>query len=290
MQKKGRSAFIISFLAPAVILYGLFVVLPLFQAFGFSMFRWRGVSAKKTFVGTENYVHLFNDQVFRHAVINNLTILVVGGIAIVAISIGVAHALQSERPTMRFLRGLILFPQMVSLVAVAILWQFLYNPEFGLFVELKKFLHLDSFLGDSHAALPSVTVTFVWYALGFTIMLFSAGLRALPIEVIEASELDGASGLRRFWRVTWPMLWSVKRVAVVNITITVMNVFALVYIMTQGGPDRATEVMLTYLYQSAFVNSQFGYATAIAVANFLIIMILSVSILFFTRRNPEVSR
>jgi ABC-type sugar transport system permease subunit len=121
-------------------------------------------------------------------------------------------------------------------------------------------------------------------------MLFSAGLRALPAEVVEACALDGATGMTRFWRVTWPMLWSVKRVAIVNITITVMNIFALIYLMTQGGPDRATEVMLTYLYQTAFVNSQFGYATAIAVANFVIIMILSVAILFFTRRNPEVSR
>jgi N-acetylglucosamine transport system permease protein len=290
MQKKGRTAFIISFLAPAVILYGVFVILPLFQAFAFSTYRWRGISAKKTFVGTENYVRLAHDDVFLRAVRNNLTLLVVGGLAIIIISVAVAHALQSEKPTMKFLRGLVLFPQMVSLVAVAILWMFLYNPQFGLFVGLKKALHLDSWLGDPHAALPSVGVTFVWYALGFTIMLFSAGLRSLPTEVIEASELDGATGMTRFWRVTWPMLWSVKRVAIVNLTITVMNVFALVYLMTQGGPDRATEVMLTYLYQNAFVNSQFGYATAIAVANFVIIMILSVSIFFFSRRNPEVSR
>ncbi len=290
MQKKGRSTFIISFLAPAVLLYGLFVILPLIQAFAFSTYRWRGVSAKKTFIGTENYVRLIHDDVFLRAVRNNLTLLVVGGFAIIAISIGIAHALQREKQSMKLLRGLILFPQMVSLVAVAILWQFLYNPEFGLFVGLKKLLHLESFLNDPKGALPSVGVTFVWYALGFTIMLFSAGLRSLPAEVMEASELDGATGMTRFWQVTWPMLWSVKRVAIVNITITVMNVFALVYLMTGGGPDRASEVMLTYLYQSAFVNSQFGYATAIAVANFLIIMALSVSILFLTRRNPEVSR
>jgi N-acetylglucosamine transport system permease protein len=290
MQKKGRSAFIVSFLAPAVLLYVVFVIYPLIQAFGFSTYRWRGLSSKRTFVGSENFVKLIHDDVFLRAVRNNLTVLVLGGFAIVAISIGIAHALQSDRPSMKFLRGLILFPQMVSLVAVAILWQFLYNPQFGIFLALKRALHLDSFLGDPHAALPSVGITFVWSSLGFTIMLFSAGLRALPAEVVEACALDGATGMTRFWRVTWPMLWSVKRVAIVNITITVMNIFALIYLMTQGGPDRATEVMLTYLYQTAFVNSQFGYATAIAVANFVIIMILSVAILFFTRRNPEVSR
>lgn len=290
MQKKGRTGFIVAFLAPAVILYVGFVILPLIQAFAFSMYRWRGLSSHRRFVGLENYVKLAHDDIFLRALRDNLTILVVGGFFIVAISIGVAHALQIDRPPMRVLRGLVLFPQMVSLVAVAILWQFLFNPQFGCFLWLKSALHLDSFLGDPHAALPSIGVTFVWWALGFTIMLFSAGLRSLPAEVMEASELDGATGMRRFWRVTWPMLWAVKRVAIVNIAITVMNIFALVYLMTQGGPDHATEVMLTYLYDNAFKFSEFGYATAIAVANFAMIMLVSVTILVLTRKNPEGTR
>lgn len=290
MQKKGRTGFIVAFLAPAVLLYAGFVIFPLLQAFAFSTYRWRGISAKRTFVGLDNYVKLAHDDVFLRAMRNNLTILVVGGFFIIAISIAVAHALQIEKPAMRYLRGLVLFPQMVSLVAVAILWEFLYNPNFGIFIGLKHALHIETFLGDPHAALPSVGVTFVWYALGFTIMLFSAGLRSLPVEVMEASALDGATGMTRFWKVTWPMLWSVKRVAIVNIAITVMNIFALVYLMTQGGPDHATEVMLTYLYQNAFVYSQFGYATTIAVANFALIMLVSVTILVLTRRNPEASK
>jgi ABC-type sugar transport system permease subunit len=121
-------------------------------------------------------------------------------------------------------------------------------------------------------------------------MLFSAGLRAIPEEVTEAAELDGARGMKRFLQVTWPMLWSIKRVAIVHLTITVMNVFVLVYIMTNGGPDRATEMLLTYLYQNAFTDSDYGYATAIAVANFGLVMILSVLILLAYRRNPEASR
>ena len=121
-------------------------------------------------------------------------------------------------------------------------------------------------------------------------MLFSAGLRGIPAEVQEAAELDGALGWRGFWKVTWPMLWSIKRIAVVYVVINVMNAFALIFIMTSGGPDRSTEVMLTYLYEQAFKNSQYGYATALAVINFVVAMLLSVIILFIYRKNPEGAR
>jgi N-acetylglucosamine transport system permease protein len=294
LSKRKQGWFILGFLSPAVAIYGVFVVWPLLQAFDYSAYRWRGVSAHRKFVGTENFVKLAHDDAFHEAIRNNLELLVIGGVLSLAISVAVAHGLQSVGRLSKSLRSLILFPQVMSLVVVATLWQFLLNPQFGLLtsgmqaVGLGRYVH--TWLGDPSTALPSVIVAFVWYASGFYVLLFSAGIRSLPAEIIEAAELDGAVGMRRFWRVTWPMLWSVKRVAIVNITITVMNVFALVYLMTQGGPDRATEVMLTYLYQSAFVNSQFGYATAIAVANFVIIMLLSIGILFFTRRNPEVSR
>jgi len=291
---RSRTAFIAAFLAPAVLLYGGLVLIPLVQAFGFSLYRWRGVSTKKTFIGAKNFTDLLHDNVFWKAVQNNLTLLVVGGFAVLVVAVAVAHALQKESRAIRALRGIVLFPQMVSLVAVAILWTFLLNPQYGLLTSGLKAVGLGgwvhTWLGDAKTALPSVGFTYVWHAVGFSILLFAAGLKALPGEVAEAAELDGSNGLHRFWYVTWPMLWAVRRVAIVNLTIAGMNIFALVYLMTQGGPDRATEVMLTYLYESAFVNSQFGYATAIAAANFVIVMLLSAVILVATRRNPEVSR
>jgi N-acetylglucosamine transport system permease protein len=115
-------------------------------------------------------------------------------------------------------------------------------------------------------------------------------LKGIPQEVNEAADLDGAKGMTKFWRVTWPMLWSVKRVAIVYIVINVMNIFALVYLMTKGQPDRKTEVMLTYLYEQAFTNGQFGYATSLAVANFVVAMGLSLILMFVFRKNPEGAR
>ena len=294
MTQKGRGWFIAAFLTPATLIYGLLVVYPLVQSFAFSLFRWRGVSQKRTFLGLGNFTKLAGDDAFMKALHNNLVLLVVGGVVTISLAVALAHGLQGSGKVARTLRGIILFPQIISLVVVAILWMFLFNPGFGLLtsglnaIGLRGWVH--TWLGESKTALGSVGVAFVWYAVGFYTMLFAAGIRALPAEVQEAAEIDGAVGLRRFWKVTWPMLWSVKRVAIVHFTIAVMNVFALVYLMTRGGPDRATETLLTYLYESAFTHSEFGYATAIAVVNFVVVMALAGGIMLWFRRNPEVAR
>lgn len=294
MNQKGRGIFIVSFLAPAVLVYVVFVIWPLIQAFQLSLYRWRGVSVHRKFVGMENFSKLAQDDAFHKAVKNNLTLLVIGGFAIIVISVALAHAMQGRGTLGKMLRSVILLPQMISLVVVAIMWTFIFNPQFGLLtsglnaIGLKGLTH--TWLGDPKTALPSVGTAFAWYAIGFYAMLFSTALKSMPEEVGEAAELDGARGFTRFWHVTWPMMWSVKRIAVVHMTITVVNVFSLVYLMTQGGPDRSTEMLLTYLYEAAFKNSQFGYATAIAIANFAIVMVLSLLLLAFFRKDPQEPR
>jgi N-acetylglucosamine transport system permease protein len=293
MAKRGRTAFIVAFLSPAVLLYGLFVLAPLAQAFYFSLFRWRGVSPVKTFIGFDNFKTLVKDEAFHKAVWNNMAILLVGGVSILVLSILLAHGMQSNHRAIRALRGLYLFPQVISLVVVAIVWQFMYNPSYGLLTNAAGMIGLKQFtkpLADSSQALGAVGIAFVWYAVGFYIMLFSAGLRQIPDEVNEAAELDGSSGWHRFWTVTWPMLWSVKRIASIYIVINVLNIFALVWVMTEGGPNRATETLLTLLYKGAFRESEFGYGTSLAVANFAIAMVLAAVLMFAFRRNPEERR
>lgn len=293
MKGRGRTMFIVAFLAPAVLLYAGLVLAPLLRAFEFSMFRWRGVSNKRTFIGDENFRNLFQDRAFAVSLTNNLLLLLGCGLVIVALAVLVAHGVRGTSRLARLLRSIYLFPQVVSVVVVAVMWQFIFNPH-GLLNAGLRALGLGglahTWLGESAWALPAVGVAFVWYSLGFYIMLFAAGLEGIPHEVGEAAELDGSRGWHRFWRVTWPLLWSVKRVAVTYLTINVMNTFAIVYLMTRGGPDRKSEVMLTYLYEQAFVNSQFGYATALATGNFLVVMLLSLSILYIFRRNPVEAR
>jgi N-acetylglucosamine transport system permease protein len=294
MNQRGRGLFIVSFLAPAVLIYVGVVIYPLLQSFAFSAYRWRGLSMRKTYIGGENFSKLAEDEIFHKAARNNLALFLVAGFVVLVLSIAVAHGLQTKSWIAKTLRSVVLFPQMISMVAVAVLWMFIFNPQFGLVTSFMKAVGLDglvhTWLGESKTALPTVGVAFVWYAVGFYIMLFAAGLKAIPAEIYEASELDGVTGLQRFWSVTWPMLWSVKRIAVVHLAITVMNVFVLVFLMTRGGPDHATEMMLTYLYDRAFSSSQVGYATAIAVANFVIVMLLAGLILLAFRKDPTERR
>ncbi len=293
MANRGRTGFIVAFLAPATILYLFFVAWPLLQAFRLSLFRWRGVSAKQTFVGFENFQKLSQDEIFFTALKNNLWMMAASFVALFTLGMLVAFALQGSGKGSAALRSVVLFPQVISLVVVAILWMFLYNPSYGLLTQGLKAMGVQGFLeplGNRKQALPAVWMAFVWYALGFYAMLFSAGLKGIPEEISEAAELDGSTGIHRFLKITWPLLWSVKKVAAVYVVVNVMNMFALVYLMTQGGPDRSTEVMLTYLYEQAFKNSQFGYATALAVANFLVAMALAGTMMLVFRKNPETSR
>jgi len=296
MRNRGRTAFIVTYLAPATLLYGVFVIWPVLQAFGFSFYKWSGMSANKTFVGFDNFKQLFHDSVFWQALEHNALIFLIGGGAILVIGVGIAHAMQGEGRLTKVLRSVYLFPNIMSLVVVAILWEFVYDPNIGLVSSLMRLFDgpvragappVDhSILGSATKALPAVIVTFVWFAVGFYIMLFSTGIRQIPSEVVEASKLDGAEGFHQFRKITLPLLWSVGRIAVIYLVINTLNVFALVFLMTQGGPDRKTEVMLTYLYEQAFVNSDYGAATALAIANFVIVMAVSGIVLRLTRKDP----
>lgn len=291
--RRERALFLVGFLAPACLVYAGFVLYPLLSAIALSAYRWRGVSIRRTFVGLQNYEQLLQDGAFWQSIQNNLWLLLVGGGATLALALLVAHAMTGRGRVAALLRSIFLFPQVVSVVVVAVLWQFIFNPQ-GLLNAGLRGIGLEglaqAWLGDPSWALPAVGVAFVWYAVGFYVLLFAAGLQSIPQETHEAAELDGALGWRRFVTITWPLLWSVKRVAVVYLTITVMNVFALPFLMTRGGPDRASESILTFLYQTAFEHSQFGYATAVAVGNFVVVMTLSLALLFAFRRDPTEAR
>jgi N-acetylglucosamine transport system permease protein len=285
-----RTRFIITFLAPAVSLYAVFVILPLIQAFGFSLYRWKGLSAKKTWIGFENFTGALSDDLFRKAVTNTFYLLLLVGAVVFLVAPAIASATSGKSKSARLIRGVYLFPHVISMVVVGVLWMFLLNPNWGLINAVIRALHLPtdnvSWLGSPKTALIAVGAAFIWYALGFYIMLFSAALENIPEEVKEAAELDGASGLKRFMRVYWPMIWSIKRVAATYIVINVINVFSLVRIMTDGGPDGATEVPLTHIYNRAIQGSAFGYGSALSIIVFAMTLLLSFGVMALFRHDP----
>jgi N-acetylglucosamine transport system permease protein len=290
----ARFRFIVGFLSPAVLIYGFFVGLPVVQAFYFSLFRWRGVSAVKTFVGTDNFVRLTHDSIFARSIWHNILFLLVGGSVILLLALLIAHCLQGKGRAISTLRGLFLFPQIMSLVVVSVLWLFIFAPNRGLLDLSMDRVGLGAFtqpwLGSRSTAIWAVIAVFVWHGLGFYIMLLSAGIRSIPTEVSEAATLDGAFGMKKFREVTLPMLWSIMRVSVAYLVISSLNVFALVRIMTEGKPDHHTEVMLTHLYNKGFTANESGYATALAVANFALVMLVTWLVMKAFGRDPQEPR
>lgn len=290
MKSKGSVWFRLGFMAPAVIFYFVLVLWPLLQAFQLAFFRLSGLSKKRTFVGWENFQTIFTDGIFMRALGHNLTLLV-GGVALVLlIGFPLAIAAQGDGKLAKTLRSLYLVPHVISLVVVAILWQAIFNSQMGLLtsgMQSLGFTDIPAWMGDKRTALGTIIVAFTWYALGFAIMVLQAGLKSIPQDVNEAAELDGAQGWQRFWSIIWPLSWPTRRIVVIQTCIAALNTFALVRLMTNGGPDRASEVTLTYLYERGFQpNSYYGEATAIAILNFALVLIVTVGILLLFGRHP----
>jgi ABC-type sugar transport system permease subunit len=287
-----RTPFIICFLAPACIFYGLFVIWPVLQAFFVSTFRWRGVSSERQFVGLDNFKTLFQDSSFWNALSHSIWILVVAGIVIMVIAMAMAHVLQRETRGIHMMRSVYLIPQVLSLVVVGIIWMFFYNPKFGIVKSSFEFIGWKEaasipWLADQRFALPAITVVIIWQSLGFYIMLLSTGLKNIPKEVTESAMLDGAKNLTLLRRITLPLMRPILRISVIYLIIGCLNTFAIVFVMNDGQRIAKTDVMLTYLYDKAFRESNYGVATALAVFNFVLVMVLSMVVMRLFKKKPH---
>lgn len=279
MSKRERLTAICTFLLPAMVIYAVFFLYPIAQAFYISLFRWSGLSQNREFVGIDNFHRLFTDDpVFWMSMKHNLIFLVSSLILVIPLALFFAVVLARKVKGSGLYRAVYLFPNMISLVAVGVLWTFIYHPVFGILNAALKTVGVsgpnDGWLGSSATALPAVIIVNIWYSLGFYVILFLAGIQNIPISYYEAASLDGATQWQSFWHVTIPLLWEVLRLGIVYITINSMAVFGLVWVMTEGGPSNHTDTLLTYLYRQAFQDSNFGYATAIGVITFILIFIL----------------
>lgn len=297
----GKYRFVISFLIPPLLLYGIFVLSPYAQTFYIALTDWQGVSADMSFIGLDNFARLVRDAEFWNALKHNgmLLLFVPAGTILLALFFAFMLNLGGRRggPAVQGVRGaefykvVYFFPQVLSIAIIAILWQFVYNPRRGLLNGVLEVLGLgflgQTWLGDPRLALWAVMAVLIWSGVGFYVVLFNAAIQAIPRDLFEAALLDGAGRFATFRRVTLPLLWDSVQVAFVYLGIIALDAFALVQIMTfgPGGPDGATMVTGYYLYRNAFEYARFGYATAIGVAMFLLTLSLAIFALRVTRRE-----
>ena len=262
-----------AFLAPALILYSVFVLYPYGRAFYLSLTRWRGLSESPEFIGLGNFRELFDDPVFWEATRNNLTYVVVVPTLTVALGVGLAFLLtQANVPWRRAYRVGFFFPQIMSIIAVGVLWRFVYHPRLGLLNGVRDVVGFDdakAWLGNPDYALWAIAAVIIWQGVGFHMVIFMAAMAAIPEEMYEAATIDGAQQRHKFWYVTLPMIRDALVTSTVFLLVTAADMFAITQIMTDGGPNRATEVLPTYVLERAFVSSRFGYASAVSVMLFL---------------------
>ncbi len=269
------------FLAPALILYLAFVIYPSIKAFYLSLFQWRGIAkGTEKFVGFGNFAKLFHDPIFWHALANNLILFIFVLVVSVALALFFSFFLARKIRGTGFYRATWLFPNMLSDVIVATIWLFIYHPTIGM---LNHFLALiginvDStpWLGQPNTALIAVAIPMVWKFMGLYIILFLAAIQEIPQSILDAAKIDGASRWKEFRYIILPLIRPTIAVAAVFLMANSFNtIFTYVKLLTDGGPQGATEVLPTYLYRVGFEYHEFGYGAAISVASIIIILAMA---------------
>jgi raffinose/stachyose/melibiose transport system permease protein len=268
------------FLVPALLVFGLAVLLPMVFTVGYSFTEWNGFGPM-TFVGLDNYVAAATDPIFRDSFIHVVLYIAATLVLEVLVGLVLAGIVSSARGRLWF-RVAIFTPVMLPMVVVAVLWSFVYNPDFGLVNATLGAIGLEElqrvWLGDPATALAAVSVVSGWVYAGFYMMIFYAAFRQIPSEVLEAARLDGAGEWSLFRRIKVPMIKSALWVGVLLCVTGGFQGFDLFFVLTNGGPYGATEIPTTYLVKTVFRNAEVGYGSAMAVV--LTAIVLGVGLLY----------
>jgi raffinose/stachyose/melibiose transport system permease protein len=291
--KSGRGQGLM-LLAPALIIYCLFAVYPMVNVVVLSFLRWNGLTTTSQFVGLDNYVQVFTqDPVFWTAARNTILWTAMSVIFPPSIGFLLALALNQNIPGRAPLRALFYMPVIIAPIAVATMWRWMYDPFFGLFNAALTGLGLDGliqdWLGDRNVALYSMFVASVWQTVGFSLVLFLAGLQSVSPTLIEASRVDGASRFQIFRYVTLPALRPSITIVLILSIINSLKAFDIVYGMTQGGPAQSTQMLALWAFTQAMQLGDFGRGAAISVVLLLVTTAIVVPYLRWMRGHRELA-
>ena len=258
------------FLAPSALHLAVFSFAPILFALYLSVHRWTLVDPATPFVGLANFARMLHDPLVWIS-LRNTALYVLYVPVSVTLSLGAALALNGRSWGVRAVRTMLFLPYVSSVVAIALVWQWMYNPDFGLINYLLSVAHLRpvDWLGSPRTALVAVMIVSVWAQLGYQMTVFLAGLQGVPPAYLDAARVDGASAWQRFWRITFPLLRPVTLFVLVTGIIGSFQVFTYIYVLTDGGPLHATDVIVYRIFQTAWQFLQFGYASALSLLLFV---------------------
>ena len=266
-----------AFTGPTFILLAIFIFWPIFYSLYLSLFKWNMISPRKTFLGLQNYKDMFSDDVFKLVIKNTLIMAFFTVVVKMAISLYLASQLNKKIRGSNFYRAIIFSPTFTANVAIAMVWAWIFEPNYGL---MRSFLRplglpiIDWLKSTSHS-LPAVIIVLIWAGIGYDMVLFLAALKNVPIEIYDAALVDGASPYHVFWKITFPLISPTTFFLTITGFINVLKAFDIARIMTEGGPLNSSNVYVHYLYQNAFQWFRAGYASAMALILFIFIMIIT---------------
>lgn len=276
MKKGCRGRFIFFCLFPAFLLYVVFMVYPTLSIFAMSLFKWGGLSNKKEFVGLKNFQTLMGDPKFIRAFQNSVFLIVFVTLFTMVLAILFAAILTREKlKGQTFFRIVFYIPNILSIAVISSIFSAIYGGDDGLLNGFFRLFHGESwqniqFLGSQQIVIFSVAFAMIWQAIGYYMVMYMSTMAQIPAQLYEASSLDGAGRVRQFFSITLPLSWETVRTTLTFYVISNINIaFQLVKVMTQGGPDGASDVFLTYMYNQSYTEANYGYGLAIGVVVFL---------------------
>lgn len=289
---KARSVFIGVCVAPAVILFFIFMIIPTFNVFKMSLYKWGGFSNNKQFVGLENFKKLMSDTIFLRTFQNSILLVVCVTVITMALSLIFAAIISREKiKGENFFRIIFYIPNILSIVIISAIFSAIYDPNTGLLNSLLSIFRGEKdpilWLGDQKIVIFSLVIALIWQAIGYYMVMYMASMASVPESLYESADLEGANHVQQFFSITLPLIWTNIRTTLSFFVISTINLsFQLVKVLTNGGPDGATEVFLSYMYNQAYTNSSYGYGMAIGVMVFLFSFGLAAMISFVTKREP----
>lgn len=278
-----------TFILPNFVGFAVLTLVPVIALFYLALTKWNAFGAS-TFVGLDNFVRLTSDKTFHTALFNTAYYAVFHIPLTLALSLGLALLLNRKLRGMGFFRTVAFFPYITSIVAIAVVWNMLLSPDAGV---VNQFLHA---IGISNPpgwttsttwAMPAIIIVSTWRDMGYYMLLFLAGLQAIPGELYEAARVDGANAWQRFWNVTIPSLRPTTFFVTVMLTIASFKIFDLILVMTDGGPGTATMVLSQYIWRKGFEEYDFGYASSVAVVLFFVCLAVTVFQFLMNKRRDR---
>ncbi len=277
-QKVKNMAMAYLFLLPNLVGFLIFTLIPIVCSMGLSFMEWDSANPM-VFVGFENFKRLWTDDTFKISLWNTVYYSVFTVPLTMAAALGLAIILNQKMKGINIFRTIFFFPHVASLVAIAVVWNLLFHPTLGPVNNILRFLGIANPPGWTSSvdwAMPVIIIVSIWKSMGYYMILYLSGLQAIPRELYEAAKVDGANSFQRFKSITLPMLTPTTFFVSIMLTIACFKVFDLVSVMTNGGPGRATNVLVFNIYNTAFINYEFGYASAISMILFIIVLAITI--------------